>query len=339
VPPANFGRLGWQECHHSPTDDRQELLPHRKNRLRPFRPAAVRNRQCQHDHRPNHQSRHSALADSGGDSNRTNSPPVDAPAYPGVTIHRMTPLTRREALTASAGLATTILGLPLTTWAQDQPAAKNALNVVVVGGHPDDPESGCGGTVARLVDLGHNVALLYLTRGEAGIRGKTHDEAAQIRTAEAIEACKILKARPLFAGQIDGAAEINPERYDAFSKILLAEKPDLVFTQWPIDSHRDHRAASLLAFDAWLKEGRTFALYYYEVEAGAQTTMFHPTHYVDITAVEERKRAACMVHKSQDPQSFYDIHSVMHDFRGREHGCKFAEAFVHHSQSKGVGLP
>ena len=42
------------------------------------------------------------------------------------------------------------------------------------------------------------------------------------------------------------------ERYKAFAAILMAEKPDLVFTQWPVDTHRDHRAASLLTYDAWL---------------------------------------------------------------------------------------
>ena len=259
--------------------------------------------------------------------------------YASGSIPAMTPSTRREVLGASAGLAATVLGLPLTGFAQDPPFSKTPLKVIVVGGHPDDPESGCGGTVARLADLGHDVALLYLTRGEAGVRGKTHDQAAQIRSAEATEACKVLKARPLFAGQIDGATEVNPARYEAFAKILLAEKPDLVFTQWPIDSHRDHRAASLLAFDAWQRAGRTFALYYYEVEAGSQTTMFRPTHYVDITAVEDRKRAACFAHQSQDPQGFYSLHSLMHDFRGHEHGCKFAEAFVHHNQSRPVALP
>src|SRR6266704_4470628 len=120
-------------------------------------------------------------------------------------------------------------------------------------------------------DLGHDVVAIYLTRGEAGIRGKAADEAAQIRSAEATEACRILKVRPIFAGQIDGATELNSARYDAFAKMLLAEKPDLVFTQWPIDTHRDHRAASLLAFDAWHRAGQKFALYYYEVDAGYQT--------------------------------------------------------------------
>src|SRR3954467_7733154 len=115
----------------------------------------------------------------------------------------MNTITRRRFVGASVGMTATVLGLPLAALADDQPSVKGALKVVVVGGHPDDPESGCGGTMARLADLGHDVVAMYLTRGEAGIAGKAADEAAQIRTAEAQEACRILKARPIFAGQID----------------------------------------------------------------------------------------------------------------------------------------
>src|SRR5436309_10902173 len=124
-------------------------------------------------------------------------------------------VTRRDLIGGIAASSASVLGLPLVGAAEDKPADK-ALKVVVVGGHPDDPESGCGGTMARLGDLGHDVVALYLTRGEAGIRGKLHDEAARIRTAEAGKACQILKARPIFAGQIDGATEVAPERYKAF---------------------------------------------------------------------------------------------------------------------------
>ena len=76
-----------------------------------------------------------------------------------------------------------------------------ALRVVCVGAHPDDPESGCGGTLARYAALSHHVSILYLTRGERGIEGKSLDEAAAVRTGEAAAACKILAARPLFAGR------------------------------------------------------------------------------------------------------------------------------------------
>jgi LmbE family N-acetylglucosaminyl deacetylase len=215
------------------------------------------------------------------------------------------------------------------------------LKVVVAGAHPDDPESGCGGTIARYTDQGHEVTALYLTRGEAGIKGKSHDEAATIRTAEAKKACAILKARPVFAGQIDGDTGVNPAHYDAFLKLLGAEKPDVVFTHWPVDSHRDHRACSLLVYDAWLLTGRKFALYFYEVDLGGETQCFKPTQYVNITATEPRKRAACLAHESQDAaNSFYpNYHAKMHQFRGLESGFKLAEAFVHHDHSPSGRLP
>ena len=179
---------------------------------------------------------------------------------------------------------------------------------------------------------------LYLTRGEAGIKGKTHKEAAAIRTEESEKACAILKAKPVFAGQIDGATEVNKARYDEFRKILEAEKPDIVFTHWPVDGHRDHRATSLLVYDAWQELGRKFALYYFEMEAGTETQVFRPTHYVDITATEARKRTASFAHYHA-PLYYQKYHDVMNRFRGLEAGCKFAEAFVHHHQSASQPLP
>ena len=77
------------------------------------------------------------------------------------------------------------LALTIPAIAVGQASPQNrGLKIVCVGGHPDDPESGCGGTLARYAALGHSVTVIYLTRGEAGIPGKSHDEAAGIRSAE-----------------------------------------------------------------------------------------------------------------------------------------------------------
>lgn len=193
--------------------------------------------------------------------------------------------------------------------------------------------------MARYADLGHEVVALFLTRGEAGIPGKSHAEAARIRTAEAEQACAILKARPLFAGQIDGATEVTNSRYQQFADLLAAEKPDIVFAPWPVDSHRDHRAASLLVYDAWLKMRKGFELYYTEVMSGIQSQTFSPTRLVDITATEARKRQACYAHASQDPKEFYGVHEMMNRFRGSELGVTYAEAFVRHNQDHPSSLP
>jgi N-acetylglucosamine malate deacetylase 1 len=168
-------------------------------------------------------------------------------------------------------------------------AQSSPLKIVVAGGHPGDPECGCAGTIARWTELGHNVTLLYLNRGEGFCSAESLSRCAPIRTAEAEKACAILKARAAFADQIDGRAIIDNAHYEAYARILLAEEPDAVLTQWPVDSHRDHRAVSSLTLDAWLQSGRKFALYYYEV--AEDTTMFKPAEYVDISAVESRRRA------------------------------------------------
>jgi LmbE family N-acetylglucosaminyl deacetylase len=220
-------------------------------------------------------------------------------------------------------------------------AARTPRKVLVIGAHPGDPEAGCGGTMARYADAGDEVVAVYLTRGEAGVAGKDHREAAAIRTAEAEAACRVLKARAVFAAQVDGATEVNAARYAEFAALVGDEKPDVVFTQWPVDTHADHRACSALTLGAWLKLRKTFALYYYEVDLGSDTQCFKPTHYVDVTATEPRKREACMAHASQGPVGgFYTKdHEPMLRFRGMECGAKAAEAFVHHEQSPAGRLP
>ena len=244
-------------------------------------------------------------------------------------------MTRREVLHDSVAMAAAAgLTLAGAEAAQADTEKAGKLKILVAGAHPDDPESACGGTMALYADAGHEVVSLYLTRGEAGIPGKSHEEAAKIRTAEAEEACRILKARPVFASQVDGATEVNAKAYDEIRHILEEEKPDIAITHWPIDTHRDHRVISLLVFDAWLHSRKRFDLYYFEVEAGDQTQHFAPSHYVDIASVEPRKREACYAHPSQNAEhGFYVLHSDMHRFRGREAGVKFAEAFIRHHQA------
>ena len=227
--------------------------------------------------------------------------------------------------------------LTIPALAVSQALPNRGLRVVCVGGHPDDPESGCGGTLARYAALGHTVTVIYLTRGEAGIPGKSHDEAAAIRSAECGAACKILGAKPVFAGQIDGATSVDTKAAESLGRLLSAERPNLVFTQWPIDTHLDHQAASTLTFRAWLSAGRSFELYYYEVDLGSQTMGFHPTDYVDITAVRENKKAALFAHKSQNGEEIYRRHhEMMETFRGREAGTTAAEAFVHLGRVSGT---
>ena len=201
--------------------------------------------------------------------------------------------------------------------------------IVCVGGHPDDPESGCGGTLAKLANAGHTVTAIYLTTGDAGIKGKSHIEAAAVRKQEAINACRILQVKPVFAGQVDGDTVFNNEWVGKLAQLIAWEQPALVFTHWPLDTHKDHQVASLLTMQVWNQSEQKYPVYFFEVCAGEQTIGFHPTDRVDITEVQEQKRKALYCHVSQDPPGIYNCgHAAMETFRGKEMGVKAAEAFV-----------
>ena len=241
-------------------------------------------------------------------------------------------LTRRGFLGRSASAAASAVltsGLLPHSTARAEPAAEK-LSVVCIGGHPDDPESGCGGTLARYAAAGHTVTIVYLTRGERGIEGKSLDEAARIRTAESEAACRIIGATPRFFGQIDGATELTHAHVGAMTKLVATLKPDVILAHWPIDTHMDHQVASLLAIRAWMS-AKNADLFFYEVNAGSQTEGFKPDAYVDISAVVEQKKRALFAHASQDGEGIWrEHHEIMAAWRGREYGVKAAEGFVHH---------
>lgn len=246
-------------------------------------------------------------------------------------------MNRREALKAagSAAALTILGGIPLSSKENAAPSEKK--KILVIGAHPDDPETGAGGTICLLTRAGHDVVCVYLTRGEAGIRGKTHAEAAAIRVAESERACAVTGARHIFMDQIDGSTEINVDRYREMRELLEREKPDVVLTHWPIDGHRDHAVCGLLVVDAWRRLGRCFDLYYFEVMTGTQTQLFHPTDWVDITSVLEQKHKACYCHESQQLEEVMrDWHEPMERFRGIECRRTAAEAFVRHAEPSGL---
>jgi LmbE family N-acetylglucosaminyl deacetylase len=204
------------------------------------------------------------------------------------------------------------------------------LNIVCLGAHPGDPEFGCGGTMIKYSEAGHTVTFIYLTRGEASDPNKSYAQMAALRTAEAEVACKVLNARPIFAGQVDGNTVLDKGRNEEMTKLIIGEKPDIVFTQWPIDGHSDHQVTGLLALTAWIKSGRQYHLYFYEVNTGSETMAFTPTDYVDITAVQDRKKVAMYAHKTQNPVETYNNYfKPLEEFRGLEAGVKAAEGFIH----------
>ena len=90
------------------------------------------------------------------------------------------------------------------------------VDVVAVGAHPDDVEIACGGTLARLVQQGHKVAIVDLTDGEP----TPGSPGPEVRLAEAADAARVLGVHQRVTLDLP-----NRRLFDTFeARVLLAKE-------------------------------------------------------------------------------------------------------------------
>lgn len=121
-----------------------------------------------------------------------------------------------------------------------------SVDVLAIGAHPDDVDIGIGGTLLRLIDQGHSMAILDLTRGEAGSRGTVEE-----RLQEARDAATALGVTTRENAMLpDGGLTNSPEQRDPIIRCIRALRPKIILSHLENDRHPDHRAAHELVRDA-----------------------------------------------------------------------------------------
>lgn len=199
------------------------------------------------------------------------------------------------------------------------------MNIVIMGAHPDDPESGCGGLAIKAASSGHHVAFLYMSSGHPGtvIDGR---EEIEIREEEARAACAICGAEPYFPRYPMSHIPFDCDSVQWVSDFMAQVDADLILGHWPVDSHPDHQACGALVTQAVVGNPGV-ALAYYEVCTGFQTFAFEPNRFVDISGVAGLKKKAVDCHVSQNVDSWWSYHDAMERFRVPSAGVKRAEGY------------
>src|SRR5215471_1593071 len=224
--------------------------------------------------------------------------------------------------------------------------------VMMVSAHPDDPEFGAGGSIARLADSGAEVTYVIVTDGsQGGEDPKQKDsELTAIRQREQRAAARVLGIKKVeFLGYKDGHLAPDLKLRRDIVRQIRKHKPDLVITHIPgrvLDapmggSHPDHLAVGEAtmaavypdsrnprAFRALLKEG----LQPHEVKEVWIPFWTQGDFLVDITPTLDRKIEALNKHQSQiaKPGRTWDFEKFMRKRSrdiGKKGGYKYAESF------------
>ncbi len=196
------------------------------------------------------------------------------------------------------------------------------MNILAIGAHPDDIEFGCGGTLIKYSQKGHNVFLMILTLGEMGGDGG-------VRKGEQLASSKILGAKEVYFGKYkDTKLPLDQGLIDSIEKVLKIAKPDFIFVNYFDDTHQDHRHLAQAAISAtrYIRN-----VLFYEVPT---TQNFSPNVFVNIEDVLKEKLAALQAHNSQvlktniEGLPITEIAKSSANFRGIQGRVKYAEGFI-----------
>ncbi len=147
--------------------------------------------------------------------------------------------------------------------------------VLVIGAHPDDPEFGCAGTVAKWAQQGQEITYVLLTSGDKGSHNPemTPGEVASIRETEQQAAAQELGVKEVvFLHHPDGILENTLALRREVTEVLRQRRPHVVLTIDPwrhYQLHPDHRAAGHVALDA-IYAAREFFIFPEQLVGGVE---------------------------------------------------------------------
>ncbi|KPK97032.1 MAG: hypothetical protein AMJ95_11285 [Omnitrophica WOR_2 bacterium SM23_72] len=195
------------------------------------------------------------------------------------------------------------------------------MNILAIGAHPDDIEFGCGGTLIKYAQRGHNVFLLVLSNGSFGGDPKT-------RQVEQERAAEFIRAGELFWGGFRDTEILNSrEVILKIEEVIHKVGPDIVFLNYSEDVHQDHRSTAEAGISAtrYIRE-----VLFYEVPTSQH---FEPDIFVDIQEVLDKKMELLKIHSSQVDKTKIENLTILEsaqscaNFRGFQGRVKFAEGF------------
>lgn len=216
--------------------------------------------------------------------------------------------------------------------------------------HPDDGESGCGGTVAKWIAEGCEVLYVVCTNGNKGTSDPemTMEKLAAIRHVEQVNAAEKLGVHEtVFLDYGDGELEDTRVFRGQIVHELRRFRPDVLLAMDPVHNtshaHRDHRISGQTALDAAFPYARD-TLHYQEhlKEDGLDTHKVGtvllwgsetPDVAIDIGATLKMKLEALACHASQLSMATTEVEEFVKRWarrsaeRAEGTGFEYAETF------------
>ena len=224
------------------------------------------------------------------------------------------------------------------------PPPEGPQRAMVIAVHPDDPEFGGGGTIAKWARAGREVTYVLITSGDKGShdRALRPEDVAATREREQRAAAAVLGVKDVvFLRHADGVVENNLALRRELMAVVREREPHVVMTIDPwrrYQLHPDHRACGWAALDAvWA--AREWNIFPEQIRAGREpwrvkeVYLFwtdHADHWEDVGETVEQRIQSLAAHASQTGSRMERIRErILAGCRetGAAAGCRYAESF------------
>jgi LmbE family N-acetylglucosaminyl deacetylase len=212
------------------------------------------------------------------------------------------------------------------------------VKVLVFAPHPDDDIIGCGGSILNHIAGGADVAIVYLTSGDAGGVHRSRPTIGAERENEAREAAEFLGITDLtFLRRPDGYLSSHDDVVGQLIEVVRRVRPQIAYLPHEHDGHPDHVATHRFVVRALAAAGGPCfpecesepflveTVLAYEV----WTPIARPSYLEDTTVAHTKQLEALQRHRSQlELIPFEGFVEGLNTYRGALLGhARKAEAF------------
>jgi len=213
--------------------------------------------------------------------------------------------------------------------------------ILVIAAHPDDEVIGCGGTMARHIDAGDEVHVIFVADGEtsrkdAALKDLENREHAAKKSSDilGVKSCSFLR---LPDNRLDSLPLL--EIVQPIEKLLSNIQPSIIYTHHGGDLNIDHRVTFQAVMTAcrpqpnfFVKKILSFHVLSSTEWSGPDTSIFLPNVFIDISQYMTIKLKALKAYESEmkaPPHSrSYEHVNALASHHGHSTGVNAAEAFM-----------
>jgi LmbE family N-acetylglucosaminyl deacetylase len=217
----------------------------------------------------------------------------------------------------------------------------NFGKTLIVAAHPDDEVLGCGGLIAKLVNQGEQVRVIFIAEGSSCRYNTLTEQVLEeinFRNQCGIKAMESLGVNDYYFYNLS-CGRLDKEPLIEISKIIEKEilnyEPTTILTHSRNDVHNDHKIVYRATVQATRPVGKIVKyLLSFEILSSSEwsyTESFKPNLFINITSTIDVKINAMRCYSTEQPKYPHprsdQVIKSLATIRGSQSGVEYSEGF------------